>query len=62
MSMRLVVRRIVVAVSLVGGIFLALENLWAILARLPSSESPPRLRGSPSRSPPTASPIISKRS
>ena len=35
MSMRLVVRRIVVAVSLVGGIFLAVENLWAILRPAP---------------------------
>ena len=30
MSTRLVVRRIVVTVSLVGGIFLAVENLWAL--------------------------------
>jgi hypothetical protein len=30
MSTRLVVRRIVVAVSLVGGIFMAVENLWAL--------------------------------
>ena len=30
MSTRLVVRRIVVTVSLVGGIFMAVENLWAL--------------------------------
>jgi hypothetical protein len=41
MSTRQVVRRIVVAVSLVGGIFLAVENLWAILRPAPSLELSP---------------------
>jgi hypothetical protein len=48
MSTRQVVRRIVVAVSLVGGIFLAVENLWAILRPAPSLElSPCQARSSP---------------
>ena len=41
MSTRLVVRRIVVTVSLVGGIFLAVENLWAILRPAPQLELSP---------------------
>ncbi|MEI8369645.1 MAG: hypothetical protein WCJ31_14510 [Planctomycetia bacterium] len=41
MSTRLVVRRIVVTVSLVGGIFMAVENLWAL-------RPPPALELSPS--------------
>ena len=34
MSTRLVVRRIVVTVSLMGGVFMAVEYLWALLRRL----------------------------
>ena len=41
MSTRLVVRRIVVTVSLVGGIFLAVENLWAILRPAPQLQISP---------------------
>jgi len=41
MSTRLVVRRIVVTVSLAGGIFLAVENLWAILRPAPQLELSP---------------------
>ena len=41
MSTRLVVRRIVVTVSLVGGIFMAVENLWAILRPAPRLELSP---------------------
>lgn len=41
MSTRLVMRRIVVAVSLTGGIFMAVENLWAILRPAPPLELAP---------------------
>jgi hypothetical protein len=41
MSTRLVVRRIVVALSLAGGIFMAVENLWAILRPAPPLELAP---------------------
>jgi len=41
MSTRLVVRRIVVTVSLAGGIFMAVENLWAILRPAPRLELSP---------------------
>ena len=41
MSMRLVVRRSVVTVSLAGGIFMAVENLWAILRPAPQLELSP---------------------